>query len=497
MKNQPVSYQLTNEELLSLETDVLVVNYYEEELSPDAKVLDAAMDGLLQSLLDSGELTGKTGAVFPIFTPKNLKARYLLMVGFGAREKASIPVLAKAAEAAAQWVKNNTVENVTYSILSNCGKKTYSIPAMIEAISHVTYAFNQFKSKKDEPKTFNFSLNVSAITEEVEKAFSYGLALEKGITLTKDLGNTPANHLTPTDLSDIADNLARKYDDLYCKILKDCDIKRLGMGALLAVSQGSVEPPNFIVMEYRGAKDPDEKPIVLVGKGVTFDTGGISLKPGAGMDEMKYDMCGAASVLGTMHALAELELPMNVVALIPTVENMPSGSAIKPGDVVTSMSGQTIEILNTDAEGRLILCDALTYAEQYEPKAVINVATLTGAIIVALGHIPTGLFANNQALADALIQSSTETHDRVWQLPVWDDYQSQLDTPFADIANIGGGRAGGSITAACFLSRFTEKYPWAHLDIAGTAWNSAGPNKGATGRPVHLLLNYLYQQVQA
>ncbi|WP_246783097.1 leucyl aminopeptidase [Wohlfahrtiimonas chitiniclastica] len=493
MKTQPVSYQLISEDIAALETDVLVVNCYEDELSPDAKALDAAMDGLLQSLLDSGEITGKAGSVFPIFQPKNIKARYLLVVGFGAREKASVVTLSKAVDAATQWVKKMPAETITFSILSNCGKKAYTIPKIIETVAHATYTFNQYKSKKDEQNAQVYAINVAALTEEIQAAFDYGLALKKGVLLTKDLGNTPANHLTPTDLSDIADNLAREYDDLHCKILNDSDIKRLGMGAIVAVSQGSAEAPNFIILEYHGAQSREEAPIVLVGKGVTFDSGGISLKPGAGMDEMKYDMCGAASVLGTMKAAAELALPLNIVALIPAVENMPSGTAIKPGDVVTSMSGQTIEILNTDAEGRLILCDALTYAEQYEPKAVIDVATLTGAIIIALGHEPTGLFANNQDLADALMASGEATRDRVWQLPMWDEYQSQLDSPFADIANIGGGRAGGSITAACFLSRFTEKYAWAHLDIAGTAWTS-GANKGATGRPVGLLLDYLKKQ---
>ncbi|GAA5096529.1 leucyl aminopeptidase [Wohlfahrtiimonas larvae] len=497
MKIQPVSYQLSSDEIQSLDTDILVVNCYEEELSPDAKALDAIMNGELQALLDSGEITGKTGSIFPIFKPVNLKARYLVMVGFGARDKASIESVAKAVETATLWAKKTPATNITFSILSNCGKKTYSIPKIIETISHATYTFNDYKSKKDEQHAQTYNINVSTITDEVKSAFTYGLALEKGIDLAKDLGNTPANHLTPTDLSDVADNLARKYDNLYCKILNDSAIKRQGMGAIVAVSQGSVEAPNFIILEYQGAEDREAAPIVLVGKGVTFDSGGISLKPGAGMDEMKYDMCGAATVLGTMQSIAELQLPINVVALIPAVENMPSGSAIKPGDVVTSMSGKTIEILNTDAEGRLILCDALTYAEQYEPKAVINVATLTGAIIVALGHIPTGLFANNQELADQIIESSQATSDRVWQLPIWDEYQSQLDSPFADIANIGAGRAGGSITAACFLSRFTEKYAWAHLDIAGTAWNSAGANKGATGRPVGLLLDYIVKQSKA
>ncbi len=496
MKIQPISYQLSSDEIQSIETDILVVNCYEDELSPDAKALDSVMNGQLQELLDSGEITGKVGSIFTIFKPHNLKARYLAVVGFGARAKASIDTLGKAVEVAAQWAKKTTAENITFSILSNCGKKSYSIPRIIENISHATYVSDKYKSVKSDQQPQIFTINVPAMTDEVTNAFTYGLALEKGIDFSKDLGNAPSNHLTPTDLSDVADDLAKKYDDLHCKILTESDIKRLKMGAIAAVAQGSVESPNFIILEYHGANNRDDAPIVLVGKGVTFDSGGISLKPGAGMDEMKYDMCGAATVLGTMKSIAELKLAINVVALIPAVENMPSGSAIKPGDVVTSMSGKTIEILNTDAEGRLILCDALTYAEQYNPKAVINVATLTGAIIVALGHLPTGLFSNNQELADQIIECGNATSDRVWQLPIWDDYQSKLDSPFADIANISSGRDAGSITAACFLSRFTENYPWAHLDIAGTAWNS-GANKGATGRPVGLLLDYIYKQTIA
>ena len=263
------------------------------------------------------------------------------------------------------------------------------------------------------------------------------------------------------------------------------------MGSLLSVSKGSRQPPRFIVLHYNGAARKD-KPVVLVGKGVTFDTGGISLKPGAEMDEMKFDMCGAASVIGTMRAVAEMRLKLNVIGLIPTVENMPDGAASKPGDIVTSLSGQTIEILNTDAEGRLILCDALTYAERFEPQAVVDIATLTGACIIALGHVCSGLFANKDALARELLAAGEESWDRAWQLPLWDDYNEQLKSNFADVANIGG-RAAGSVTAACFLSRFTGKYDWAHLDIAGTAWRS-GKDKGASGRPVPLLTSYLMKK---
>jgi leucyl aminopeptidase len=313
------------------------------------------------------------------------------------------------------------------------------------------------------------------------------------MALTKDLGNLPPNVCTPGYLADQARELGKRYR-MKVQVLERDDMKKLGMNTLLAVAAGSHEPPKFIVIEHRGAAK-DHKPVVLVGKGITFDTGGISIKPSAEMDEMKYDMSGAGTVLGTMKAIGEMKLPLNVVGLIPTTENMPGGRAARPGDIVKSMSGQTVEILNTDAEGRLILCDALTYAERYDPAAVIDIATLTGAMVIALGHIATGLFANDDALAQELLVAADAAHDRAWRMPLWDDYQDQLKSNFADFANIGG-RPGGSITAACFLARFARKYKWAHLDIAGTAWRS-GKDKGATARPVPMLLQFLLQRARA
>jgi len=300
--------------------------------------------------------------------------------------------------------------------------------------------------------------------------------------LCRTLGDMPPNICTPTYLSETAKNLANDLG-LKVEILEESDMKKMGMNSLLSVSKGSIEKPKLISLSYQGKKK--SKPIVLVGKGVTFDTGGISLKPGQAMDEMKYDMCGAASVMGVMKAVALMKLPVNLTVVVPTVENMPAHNASKPGDVVKSMSGQTIEILNTDAEGRLILCDALTYVQKYNPEIVIDVATLTGACIIALGKVNSGLMSNNQALADEIIKASKSSNDGVWQLPISDEYDEQLKSNFADMANIGG-REAGSVTAACFLARFTKDYKWAHLDIAGTAWNS-GTNKGATGRPVPLL----------
>jgi leucyl aminopeptidase len=312
------------------------------------------------------------------------------------------------------------------------------------------------------------------------------------MALTRDLGNLPANVCTPTYLAESAVKLAREWK-LAVEVLERKDMEKLGMGTLLSVTKGSHQPPKLIVLRYAGA-GARERPVVLVGKGITFDTGGISLKPAAEMDEMKFDMCGAASVLGTLRAVAELKLKLNVVGLVPTCENMPGGAATKPGDVVTSMSGQTVEILNTDAEGRLILADALTYAERFEPQAVVDIATLTGACIIALGHVCSGLFANKESLSQELQSAGAETWDRVWPLPLWDDYHEQLKSNFADFANIGG-RPAGSVTAACFLSKFTRKYDWAHLDIAGTAWKS-GREKGATGRPVPLLVHFLTKRAK-
>ena len=310
--------------------------------------------------------------------------------------------------------------------------------------------------------------------------------------MTKDLGNLPPNICTPTYLANQSKKIAKDYK-MKSTVLNRKQIEQLKMGSYLSVAKGSREEPKFIIMEHRKGKKT-EKPIVLVGKGITFDSGGISLKPGAAMDEMKYDMCGAATVLGVMKTVGELNLPLNVVGLIPTCENMPDGLAVKPGDIVKSMSGQTIEILNTDAEGRLILCDALTYAERYKPETVIDIATLTGACVIALGHHASAVFSKNDKLANNLLDAGNESIDKAWRMPLWDEYQPLLNSNFADMANIGG-RAAGSITAACFLSRFAKKYDWAHIDIAGTAWNS-GANKGATGRPVNLLIQFLINKTK-
>ena len=367
----------------------------------------------------------------------------------------------------------------------------------VETLADGTYVFDRFKSQKAEaPKLKKVTLLVDkADAAAVEQGAKQAQAIANGMALTRDLGNLPPNLCHPTFLGEQAKALGKEYKGLKVEVLDEKKLRELGMGSFLAVAQGSDQPPRLIVLQYNGAKKKDEAPHVLVGKGITFDTGGISLKPGLGMDEMKFDMCGAASVFGTFRAVLELQLPINLVGVMACAENMPSGGATRPGDIVTTMSGQTVEILNTDAEGRLVLCDALTYVERFKPQSVVDIATLTGACIVALGSNTSGLMGNNDALIKQLLKAGEVADDRAWQLPLFDEYQEQLDSPFADIANIGGPKAG-TITAGCFLSRFAKKFHWAHLDIAGTAWISGGKDKGATGRPVPLLTQYLLDRVK-
>jgi leucyl aminopeptidase len=362
-------------------------------------------------------------------------------------------------------------------------------------VADTSYVYTATKpsAKASELKRVVLALPTAEKTKAAKYEFDLSRAQVAGVALAKEWGNRPANHATPTHLAEVAKALGKKAG-IHCQVLGPKEIEKLGMGSFAAVARGSVEPLRFIVLQYIGAAKT-VAPTVLVGKGITFDTGGISLKPGPGMDEMKFDMCGAASVLGTFEALAHLKPAINVVGLIPTCENMPDASALKPGDVITSMSGQTIEVLNTDAEGRLILCDALTYATRFKPRAVIDIATLTGACVISLGHVRSGLFSPSDDLANALLAAGEAALDPCWRLPLDDEYAEGLKSNFADVANVAG-REGGAITAAKFLQRFAKDYPWAHLDIAGSAWKS-GAAKGATGRPVGLLLQYLLGTVNA
>ena len=493
MSLNKMTFQVSKDAFEKHATDCLVVGAFEGKLTANAAELDTILNGKLSALVKSGDISGKSGEVFTLHGVEGLKAKRLVILGLGKEDKYNLDALRKAVAAVTRWAKSTPSKSITFSLLQQCKRKSISIPAIAQTIGDVLYQFAAPKKEKikaiDLQKVIILDFNAD---QEVKDAVAYSQALVSGMTLTKNLANAPANMMTPKDLGEEALKLAKEYPSIKATVLEKAEIKKLKMGSFLAVAQGSEEKPRFIVLEYLHADDKNEAPIALVGKGVTFDTGGISLKPGAGMDEMKYDMGGAASVLGTFRALAELGIKTNVVGLIPATENMPSGEAVKPGDVVTSMSGQTIEILNTDAEGRLILCDALTYATQYKPKAIVDIATLTGAIIVALGHNVSGLFGNNEALTAKIKASADTTRDHVWEFPIWNDiYQPMLDSNFADMGNIStGGGGAGSITAACFLERFVEDYPWAHLDVAGTAWTS-GKEKGATARPVPLLLDFI------
>lgn len=478
-----------------LRTDCLLVGIYEgRKLTDLAKLLDTVSEKAISTALKSGDMEGKAGSTLLLRQLSGVSASRILLVGLGKAEELTLKQLRSSVRAAVKALPAG-VESVAADFASLSIKKSsvqQIASGLAEVVLDATYKVNAVKQKSVEPHALKQAILLvdKADQAAAELGATQGRSVGQGVALAKDLGNLPPNICTPTYLGKQAEKLAKEYG-FKVEVLDQAAIEKLNMGSFLGVTQGSDEPPRFIVMQHLHGKKT-QKPVVLVGKGITFDTGGISLKPGADMDEMKYDMCGAASVLGVFKALGELKLPLNVVGLIPTCENMPSGRATKPGDVLTSMSGQTIEVLNTDAEGRLILCDALTYAERFEPTAVIDIATLTGACVIALGHHVSGLFANNDSLAKALLDAGEKAGDRAWQMPMLDEYQGQLDSNFADIANIGG-RAAGSITAACFLSRFAKKYDWAHLDIAGTAWKS-GKEKGGTGRPVPLLVTYLLQQ---
>ncbi|MBI0158741.1 leucyl aminopeptidase [Snodgrassella alvi] len=393
----------------------------------------------------------------------------------------------KLAAKAASWSKEQSSLNIDLSKLPEILAQKW-VQAFTIAVGEAVYCFDKFK--KDSKPVLLEKINYQTI-HPINNHLSKAEAIIYGMNICKDLGNAPGNICTPAYLASSAAKIANDLG-ASARIINETEIQEMGMNALLSVAQGSTAGAYLIELQYHGASNNEDKPVVLVGKGITFDSGGISLKPGAAMDEMKFDMCGAASVIGTFAAAVKLNLPLNLVAIIPTCENMPSGNAVKPGDIVQAMNGLNIEVLNTDAEGRLILCDALIYAERFQPKAVIDVATLTGACIIALGHVAQGVLGNNQQLIDHLLQAADSINDKTWQLPLFEEYKEQLKSNFADLQNIGG-RPAGTITAAAFLSYFTESYSWAHLDIAGTAWNS-GNNKGATGRPVPLLLEYLIQQ---
>ena len=459
-----------------------------------AAQFDRALRGRIRQLIRRGDASSSLGQSFLLRDVRGTGAKNILLVGCGPQAEFRGERLARAASAAAEALGRTTIRSAT-SFLGFDGApaiEPYSAARSIaQATRFAVYRFNEQKSRKDAKPglgRLTVALSDSNSLTAARRGIEHGTAIANGVDLARDLGNRPPNVCTPAHLASVARELGRSHAALSVKVLAEADIKRLGMGAFLSVTAGSAVPPKLIVIQYRGA-GASVKPVVLCGKGITFDTGGISLKPPPKMDEMKFDMCGAAAVMGTMASIAELKLPANVIAIVPACENMPGGRATRPGDIVTSMSGQTIEIINTDAEGRLILCDALTYAKKFEPACIIDVATLTGACVIALGGVYSGLFSPDEELSSALAAAGRRANDEAWPLPVRDEYGESLRSNFADFAN-SGAREGGASIAAQFLSRFVDGTPWAHLDIAGVAWLQ-GNAKGATGRPVGLLVDFL------
>jgi len=471
---------------------VVVVPVYEGlNLTPSGQELNSISQGFIQKKFKSRQFTASLGECLEIDNLEGIKAETIVFIGLGQSSSINTRELTTFLKKAFSRIELARQKTATLC-LPDLDKISMNRAAIFR---HVSRIGTESKYSYDISKDIFKHADMTSISVKIDSRVSptdsinlrEGAAIGNGMEIARDLANLPPNICTPTFLAKTMKQLGKR-NRFSVKCLNEKDMEKLGMGALLSVSRGSDEPATLIHATYEGGKK-SEKPIVIVGKGITFDTGGISLKPSSDMDEMKYDMCGAAGVIGTMLAVSEMKLPINVVGIVASAENMPSGKATRPGDVVTSMSGKTIEILNTDAEGRLVLCDALTYIEKLKPAAAIDIATLTGACVVALGKVATGLFSNNDELAGEISDAGRQAWDRVWQMPVWDDYTTLLKSNFADLANIGG-RAAGSITAACFLSEFAKEYPWAHLDIAGTAWVS-GKDKGATGRPVPLLCEFL------
>lgn len=480
----------------TIASDCLVV-ITDGQLNSTLAAINESCDGAIAALLKRGDFKGKLAETLYLPLLTGLRAKRLLLVGRG--DKASI------SDAEADKLLNAAIAVVAKQNCKDCcilfddlqvdaRKSSWLLQRSAQLLEVSSYRYSETLSKPKPASSLRRVVLQGSNSDNNRRLVNFGQQTAEGIHTARRLGDLPGNICTPDFLAKESRKLARQFDNIKVSVLDEKKMQQLGMGALLSVSAGSEQPARLVAIEYQGAAK-NQRPHVLVGKGVTFDTGGISLKPGAKMDEMKYDMCGAASVVGTLRAVAGAELKVNVVGIVAAAENMPSGRATKPGDIVTSMSGQTIEILNTDAEGRLVLCDALTYAAKYKPASVIDIATLTGACVVALGKHAIGLYSNQDDFAAELQRCGDEARDRAWPMPLWDDYQPQLDSNFADMANIGGPEAG-SVTAACFLSRFCKDYRWAHLDIAGAAWIS-GPSKGATGRPVGLLFNYLQSKAQA
>ena len=475
--------------------DCIIVGVYDRgKLSAGAADMDAASKGALTGLFKSGDLPPAVGKARVLNSLDGVRAKRVVVAGLGKASQFGAKQYRAAVAAAMQALAGSKVQTIAnYLSLEDINglDAYYKARHAVQAIGDSQYTFQQMKSGRKTPgmplKKLGNAIAARGEAQRASRGAEHAIAIVAGMALTKDLGNLPPNVCTPSYLARTAQKMARQHKRLTAKILNEPEMKRLGMHSLLSVTAGTVEPARMIILQYKGAGS--DKPIVLVGKGVTFDSGGISLKPGPAMDEMKYDMGGAAGVLGTMETVARLQLPVNLNVVVPAVENMPSGTATRPADIVKSMSGQTIEILNTDAEGRLILCDALTYSKRFKPAAIVDVATLTGACVIALGHHHTGVMGNSDDLENEIVGAGVDAEDRGWRLPLTDEYTKQLKSNFADFANVGG-RDGGAITAGCFLKNFTDGMTWAHLDIAGTAWVS-GAQKGSTGRPVPMLSEFI------
>ncbi|WP_428242172.1 leucyl aminopeptidase [Gynuella sp.] len=480
----------SNVSITQIQSQALFVFHFENGNNKTIDLL-AEHSKSIAALADEGLLSTEPGTITPVFNAEGLAVKIVYAVGCGKADNFNENAFIKAIKAIAETMTKAKLNDATVA-LDNLSIQHRSIHWKAQKFTEVClssfYKYDATLSDKSGEPCLE-QLTLHSQETNLELAIDTGRSIAHGINVARELGNLPGNICTPTYLAEQGLALAGAYSDIEAQVIDEKELDNMGAGCFMSVSRGSDQPGKLIIIQYKGAEE-NQKPYVLVGKGVTFDTGGISLKPGPGMDEMKFDMCGAASVLGTMNTLAELKPSINVVGIIAAVENMPSAIATKPGDVVTSLSGKTVEILNTDAEGRLVLCDALTYAERFEPESVIDIATLTGAIVVALGHHPTGVFANDETLQQELVTAGQEVWDRGWPMPIWDEYKEELKSPYADLANIGtAGRAGGSNVAAAFLSAFTEKFKWAHLDIAGTAWNNR--KEGASGRPVAMLTQYL------
>lgn len=494
-KRIQMEYYTTTSKPSGKAADCVIVGVYDSnKLAAGAADIDAASSGAIKQAVKEGHASGKLGRTAVLTRLEGVRAPLVVVVGLGKADKFDAAKFRSALSSGVSAISRTKCRNIlnTLTLEPASGSSVYYLSRhSAEVFGDVLYRFDQLKSGRKQPpmplKKIGLAVAKRADGDKARRGAEHGDAINVGVSLAKDLGNEPPNVCTPSHLARTAQKLARNSKRLTTRVLNEAEMKRLGMGSLLSVTAGTAEPAKLIVMQYKGANKG--APVVLVGKGVTFDSGGISLKPGPAMDEMKYDMCGAASVIGAMATVAELELPINLTVVVPAVENLPGSNATVPGDIVKSMSGKTIEILNTDAEGRLILCDALTYSRRFKPAAIIDVATLTGACVIALGKHHCGLMSNSDDLADELFAAGQASGDRAWRLPLGEDYAEQLKSNFADFANIGG-RDAGTITAGCFLGKFTDDMEWAHLDIAGVAWKG-GDAKGATGRPVPLLAEML------